>query len=197
MVCRCTGAVQDEVVTRPECDSVNSDFKCCNATAPCGLGEGDCDKDADCAGDLVCGTDNCAAGSSRMDCCEGGLRVTHTKFFEADRSLSAFGMRCRPDGNFDFVNEDSNWPVCLEDISCNPPPPAIPTHPEYENLPADDGKVEIQSLVYPALARADMTWNSSQAAAAIPRNYAANLTYTCGTARKFTAPDGTQVLRTL
>ena len=104
MVCRCTGAVQDEVVTRPECDSVNSDFKCCNATAPCGLGEGDCDKDADCAGDLVCGTDNCAAGSSKMDCCEGALRVTHTKFFEADRSLSAFGMRCRPDGNFDFVN---------------------------------------------------------------------------------------------
>ena len=87
--------------------------------------------------------------------------------------------------------------MCLEDISCNPPPPAIPTHPEYENLPADDGKVVIQSLVYPALARADMTWNSSQAAAAIPRNYAANLTYTCGTARKFTAPDGTQVLRTL
>ena len=39
----------------------------------CGVGEGDCDSDAQCEGDLVCGTDNCQDFDSSlphaMDCC--------------------------------------------------------------------------------------------------------------------------------
>ena len=30
--------------------------QCCTEHGPCGLGEGDCDKDSECEGDLVCGT---------------------------------------------------------------------------------------------------------------------------------------------
>ena len=52
------------------CDPVNDDTSCCSSSRQCGLGEGDCDDDEDCSGDLVCGTDNCAAGRATLDCCE-------------------------------------------------------------------------------------------------------------------------------
>ncbi len=37
------------------------DNDCCTEDNQCGIGEGDCDSDDDCLGDLVCGDDNCAA----------------------------------------------------------------------------------------------------------------------------------------
>ena len=51
---------------------------CCTGSSLCGEGEGDCDEDRDCAGDLVCGTDNCSRGPLGQvvsfdfddDCCE-------------------------------------------------------------------------------------------------------------------------------
>jgi hypothetical protein len=37
---------------------------------PCELSEGDCDNDGECAGSLVCGTDNCGGSfESAADCC--------------------------------------------------------------------------------------------------------------------------------
>ena len=54
-----------------DCDPALDDLSCCSDDSRCGLGEGDCDSDSHCAGDLTCGTDNCAAGASYMDCCEG------------------------------------------------------------------------------------------------------------------------------
>lgn len=42
-------------------------------TGSCSLGQGDCDRDTDCSGDLVCGTDNCRDFNSQAyanaDCC--------------------------------------------------------------------------------------------------------------------------------
>merc|ERR1719392_481903 len=35
---------------------------CCNYLGPCKEGQGDCDKDDQCEGDLVCGTNNCPEG---------------------------------------------------------------------------------------------------------------------------------------
>jgi len=47
---------------------------CCSEGSPCGIGEGDCDNDEQCAGDLQCGKDNCNKRSvgfdSTDDCCE-------------------------------------------------------------------------------------------------------------------------------
>ena len=48
---------------------------CCNEPGkPCYEGEGDCDRDSHCAGDLVCGKDNCRrfnpASPATHDCCE-------------------------------------------------------------------------------------------------------------------------------
>ena len=51
------------------CTASNNDQSCCTSSSPCGLREGDCDLDDECAGDLVCGDNNCAAGDSNMDCC--------------------------------------------------------------------------------------------------------------------------------
>lgn len=36
------------------------DNDCCTEDNQCGLGEGDCDSNADCLGELICGTENCA-----------------------------------------------------------------------------------------------------------------------------------------
>ncbi len=37
------------------------DNDCCTSSHQCSLGEGDCDGYGDCAGELVCGNDNCGA----------------------------------------------------------------------------------------------------------------------------------------
>ena len=42
--------------------------ECCSEEGPCKVGEGDCDRDSDCEGSLVCGTDNCPWGDED-DCC--------------------------------------------------------------------------------------------------------------------------------
>ena len=46
------------------------DNGCCTKDTPCGLGEGDCDSDKECAGSLTCGDDNCPWGDGD-DCCIG------------------------------------------------------------------------------------------------------------------------------
>jgi len=49
-------------------------WNCCTSSNQCGEGEGDCDSDADCIGNLKCGHDNCntALGfASNADCCYG------------------------------------------------------------------------------------------------------------------------------
>jgi len=51
-------------------------WACCTKAAPCGVGEGDCDNDKECSGNLVCGKNNCPEeftykyGKNRPDCCE-------------------------------------------------------------------------------------------------------------------------------
>merc|ERR1711942_450794 len=44
------------------CSVCNGGDSCCNGN--CGEGEGDCDWDMGCAGDLVCGVDNCPQGGT-------------------------------------------------------------------------------------------------------------------------------------
>ena len=47
------------------------DNGCCTINDPCKLGDGDCDRDVECAGQLVCGNDNCPWGD-QDDCCREG-----------------------------------------------------------------------------------------------------------------------------
>jgi len=50
---------------------------CCTKETPCQLGQGDCDSDAQCAGSLICGRNNCPWGDGD-DCCSdvSGLRCS-------------------------------------------------------------------------------------------------------------------------
>ena len=64
-------------VNNPKCNPLtweNYDNECCSVDEPCGLGEGDCDLDDECAGELVCGTDNCIQKNTdftaKADCCQ-------------------------------------------------------------------------------------------------------------------------------
>jgi hypothetical protein len=53
------------------CDGVNYDGECCSVAAPCAINEGDCDRDSECQGNLVCGSNNCPAPFPKgADCCE-------------------------------------------------------------------------------------------------------------------------------
>ena len=50
-------------------------WACCNLENQCGFGEGDCDSNYQCEGNLICGTDNCQAMypyknfDTYADCC--------------------------------------------------------------------------------------------------------------------------------
>ena len=56
-----------------------TDYSCCTSSNPCNVGKGDCDSDYECAGSLVCGTNNCKSDfsssetnwTSLADCCIG------------------------------------------------------------------------------------------------------------------------------
>ena len=57
------------------CNVPSGGWSCCTTTNQCGIGEGDCDTDSQCSGNLKCGTDNCdtAVGfPSAYDCCYQG-----------------------------------------------------------------------------------------------------------------------------
>ena len=60
-----------------DCDASKDDSGCCTDTLPCSMGQGDCDADSECFGNLVCGTDNCiiftnAWPDTLFDCCTTG-----------------------------------------------------------------------------------------------------------------------------
>ena len=124
--------------------------------------------------------------------CLGKQGETHTRFWESDRSKSTFEMLCLADGSYSFDNLRESWPTCIEDITCEDQPPAAPTHKEY-TLPAYDGSVHMRSLLYPVvpvLSRTDVHYNSSYDPSLLARNYMANLTYNCGSARRFITDAG-------
>ena len=56
----------------PSCADGSGGTACCTSSNKCGVGEGDCDLDADCIGNLRCGIDNCDTSlgfPSNYDCC--------------------------------------------------------------------------------------------------------------------------------
>ena len=61
--------------------SKSQTIDCCTTDAPCEVNEGDCDRDSECKGDLVCGDNNCdQAFTWRFaDCC------TERKYFILDK----------------------------------------------------------------------------------------------------------------
>ena len=62
---RCDGGLRNE--TR----------ECCSVSSPCKEGQGDCDTDEECRGDLVCGRNNCGNKFDwkSADCCETTSKI--------------------------------------------------------------------------------------------------------------------------
>ena len=58
------------------CDGIGYNYEpyfrsCCTISNQCGIGQGDCDFDNQCSGDLVCGHNNCPSHfPQHADCCE-------------------------------------------------------------------------------------------------------------------------------
>ena len=70
MISTTTTTTSTPVTNGTVCDWTNDTWACCTALQPCELGGGDCDNDGECAGNLVCGTDNCGGiFASSADCC--------------------------------------------------------------------------------------------------------------------------------
>ena len=63
-------SISNDVAIATRCTATNWDYSCCTSANPCGIGQGDCDSDAECSGDLKCGSNNCVGfGDSGADCC--------------------------------------------------------------------------------------------------------------------------------
>ena len=46
----------DHVDNATRCTAINWDYSCCTSANPCAIGQGDCDTDDQCYGDLKCGS---------------------------------------------------------------------------------------------------------------------------------------------
>ena len=98
-----------EAPTLGDCDPAFNDGSCCTSDSPCGLGEGDCDSDSDCAGDLTCGNDNCDptyGAESWLDCCVGRQGLIdvyscppHVKYFISKQKPRS-GSFVSPNANY-------------------------------------------------------------------------------------------------
>ena len=63
--------IADHVDNATRCTAINWYYTCCTSANPCGIGQGDCDSDDGCYGDLKCGSNNCIGfvGDSGASCC--------------------------------------------------------------------------------------------------------------------------------
>jgi len=82
-----------------KCTEWASNF-CAGADAKCGKGDGDCNDDKDCAGDLVCGVNNCP-NRPLADCCVD----------PADPTGQGVGTKC--DGT-----KPNQWGCCTPESKC-------------------------------------------------------------------------------
>ena len=79
------GGITTTAAPTPGCNASTNDKNCCTSSNPCSIGEGDCDKNSHCAGNLVCGKNNCkqfdsAWSDASFDCCEEGKKIKKKQF---------------------------------------------------------------------------------------------------------------------
>ena len=92
---------------------LREDWSCCTAQCPCRQGEGDCDDDAECEGELVCGTDNClVAGDAEGDCCQAADAPLTT----ITTNTAAQNPKCRCRKQCQPPHDD--WDCCTEECPC-------------------------------------------------------------------------------
>merc|ERR1711974_397985 len=97
-------------------------WDCCTAAEPCYEEEGDCDNDAECAGDLVCGKNNCPVGftakfgKNKPDCCEKPQPVVERGVFSHDgcKTLDGQTAKCKQ-GEGDCDSDDD----CVDGLVCD------------------------------------------------------------------------------
>ena len=76
----------------PRCNGYpTTDWNCCNPISQCGKGEGDCDSDDDCAGDLICGSSRDSSNNCKNE-------FIYSRSFWADSADC-----CTEPGSFTFL----------------------------------------------------------------------------------------------
>ena len=97
------------------CDGSQSDmWSCCSSSSLCGEGEGDCDSDTHCFGNLKCGSDNCIGfESSTADCCY--LPTTIPPLSCDNNVLAPSGNITSPQWPNDYpLNNDQCWNITCD-----------------------------------------------------------------------------------
>ena len=108
------------------CTGQSLDWSCCRGQ--CQLGQGDCDHDFNCAGDLVCGVNNCKDfhrnADNEADCCTGTISSENKKVdlywhSPTKNILSALSAGCkdlkgqhRKEGDSCMCEDGCNTCVC-------------------------------------------------------------------------------------
>merc|ERR1712126_338253 len=85
----------------------NGGDSCCSSSNICREGEGDCDSNNDCLGDLVCGRENCGGGptfEALDDCCRTPCN--------GDDSCCSWTLCHEGEGDCDVDDE------CIGDLKC-------------------------------------------------------------------------------
>ena len=101
-----------------KCTSDDTNWSCCSTDHKCGIGKGDCDKDADCEAGLKCGHDKFCSNdfpSKWYDCCYNPGKLVHRIVLNLFLSLATTAFGPGVNCSFDHFVEDSK---SLE-ISCD------------------------------------------------------------------------------
>ena len=103
------------------------DWDFCTTSNPCSLGQGDCDKNSECHGFLVCGKDNCQRFApnvaSGKDCCRDAELYD---WVYCENNLCNYG-----EGDCDSDDECSGNLVCGTD-NCKTMHPYLATDPNKD-----------------------------------------------------------------
>ena len=103
-----------ETETEAKCTPSSDDWDCCSEAAPCGLGYGDCDTDAECEGPLVCGDNNCEGGDYKLDCCQARVCLAALNGWDCCTASSPCGLGY---GDCD-TDEECAGPLVCGDNNC-------------------------------------------------------------------------------
>merc|ERR1711962_1809172 len=173
---------------------IPGDVSYCTSSGPCTFGQGDCDKDTECSGSLVCGKDNCRDFNSKAepsyDCCTNVVDGGWSSWSYGACSKTCGGGTQRGTRSCNNPRPSNGGKICagsgVTTRQCNIK--SCPVEVRLTSYPK--GRVELYKNGKWGTLCGHYWWNNEKGA----ENICRQLGYTGGT--KYTAPGGTGPIQT-